>query len=297
MPRRAGERGAVEAGCLPNLLPGGRPVTDAAARVDLGTVWGTTVPAATGRDGDAILAGVADGSVTALVVGGVDPVDLPDPVAAAAAIEAAGFVVSLEVRASAVSAAADVVFPVAPVAEKAGTFVDWEGRVRPFERVLGDAGGLPDLRVLAGIADEIGVDLGFRTVDQARAEMSEVGAWDGERVQPAPVTAAPSQPADGSLRLATWKPLIDDGRMLDGEEYLRATARTPVALVSAATLAGLAAPEGGSVTLAGPTGEVGLPVGVADLPDGVVWAPTSALRGLGARAGSDVRLSANGAGA
>ena len=31
VPRRAGDRGAVEAGCLPNLLPGGRPVTDTAA--------------------------------------------------------------------------------------------------------------------------------------------------------------------------------------------------------------------------------------------------------------------------
>ena len=40
VPRRAGDRGAVEAGCLPNLLPGGRPVADAAARVDAATAWG-----------------------------------------------------------------------------------------------------------------------------------------------------------------------------------------------------------------------------------------------------------------
>ena len=35
VPRRAGDRGAVETGCLPNLLPGGRPVADAQARVRL----------------------------------------------------------------------------------------------------------------------------------------------------------------------------------------------------------------------------------------------------------------------
>ncbi|MGO2741461.1 MAG: NADH-quinone oxidoreductase subunit G, partial [Cellulosimicrobium funkei] len=35
VPRRAGERGGVEAGTLPHLLPGGRPVADAAARVDV----------------------------------------------------------------------------------------------------------------------------------------------------------------------------------------------------------------------------------------------------------------------
>ena len=33
IPRRAGDRGAIEAGCLPNLLPGGRPVADTAARI------------------------------------------------------------------------------------------------------------------------------------------------------------------------------------------------------------------------------------------------------------------------
>ena len=32
VPRRAGERGAVEAGALPVVLPGGRPVADGAAR-------------------------------------------------------------------------------------------------------------------------------------------------------------------------------------------------------------------------------------------------------------------------
>ena len=42
IPRRAGDRGAVEAGCLPNLLPGGRPISDASARVDLASAWGIT---------------------------------------------------------------------------------------------------------------------------------------------------------------------------------------------------------------------------------------------------------------
>ena len=40
VPRRAGDRGAIEAGCLPTLLPGGRPVADAAARVDAAASWG-----------------------------------------------------------------------------------------------------------------------------------------------------------------------------------------------------------------------------------------------------------------
>jgi len=39
IPRRAGERGALEAGAIGTLLPGGRPVTDSAARVDIQSAW------------------------------------------------------------------------------------------------------------------------------------------------------------------------------------------------------------------------------------------------------------------
>jgi NADH-quinone oxidoreductase subunit G len=297
VPRRAGDRGALETGCLPTLLPGGRPVADPAARVDVGTVWGTTVPAEPGRDGDAIIKAVVAGQLKALGVGGVDLDDLDDPAAARAALAAADFVVSLEIRAGEVPEQADVVFPVAPVAEKPGMFVDWEGRVRAFDRVLSGTNSLPDLRVLSGVAEEMGVDLGFRTVAETRAQMAELGPWDGERV------AAPSVPATGGgpgpdgneALLATWKLLIDDGRMLDGDEYLKATGRRPVALVSAATLAGLGAAEGDLLTISGERGSVELPVAVADLPDHVVWAPASSggvrlVRDLGRSAGSVVRL-------
>jgi NADH-quinone oxidoreductase subunit G len=293
VPRRAGDRGALEAGCLPTLLPGGRPVADAAARVDIGAVWGRTVPSHPGRDGDAIVAAAAAGELGGLLVAGVDPVDLPDPAAARLALDTAGFVVSLELRAGEVTDRADVVLPVAAPVERAGSFVSWEGRLRPFEKVMRDSHALPDLRVLAGIADEAGVDLGFRTTEQARAELAEIGRWDGERV------GAPSVGADGSLRgsqartsvqvearklapqpagelrLATWKQMIGDGRMLDGDVYLRATGRPPVVLLSSGTLAGLGIAAGSIVTLNGPSGSTTLPVAVADLPDGVVWTPTT----------------------
>jgi NADH-quinone oxidoreductase subunit G len=304
VPRRAGDRGALEAGCLPTLLPGGRPVADASARVDLGTVWGTTVPSFPGRDGDAIVAAAATGELEGLVVAGVDLRDLANPVAARTALRVASFVVSLEVRASEVSERADVVFPVAPVTDKAGGFVDWEGRVRTFDNVFRDAGSLPDLRVLSGVAEEMGVELGFRTVEQARAEMSEIGPWDGERISAPTVAAgtAPSAPAGDAVGgrpmvdalLASWKQLVDDGRMLDGEEYLKATGRRAVALVSPETLGRLGVPEGSLVSLTGDRGVVRLPVQVADLPDDVVWAPASSdgvflSRDLGA-AGSVVRV-------
>ncbi len=54
VPRRAGERGALGAGAFPTLLPGGRPLADAAARVDVATAWGVDhLSGAAGRDTDA----------------------------------------------------------------------------------------------------------------------------------------------------------------------------------------------------------------------------------------------------
>ncbi len=161
LPRRAGERGGVEAGTLPGLLPGGRPVSDRAARAELAAVWGVDqLPSAAGRDTSAMLAAAAAGRLGALVVGGVDPADLPDPDLALRALDRA-FVVSLEVRASAVTERADVVLPVAPPAEKPGTFLTWEGRPRPFPQALATA-ALPDHRVLHALAGRLGRGPGHR---------------------------------------------------------------------------------------------------------------------------------------
>ncbi len=298
VPRRAGDRGAAEVGCLPNLLPGGRPVSVTDARVDAGAAWGvTSLPDQPGRDGDQIIAAAAAGELGGLVVAGVELRDLSDPALAAAALERAAFVVSLEVRAGEVSPYADVVLPVAPVTDKAGSFVDWEGRVRSFGQVFHEPSSLPEVRILAGIAEEMGVRFGIRTTEQARAEMESFGAWEGERL-PAPSTpaAAPADLPAGHFLLATWKLLIDDGRMLDGDEYLKATGRRASALVSPATLRGLGVHAGQLVTIATDRGSMELPVGVADLPDHVVWAPSTAVgmslsRELGAAtAGTVVRL-------
>jgi NADH-quinone oxidoreductase subunit G len=275
VPRRAGDRGAVETGCLPHLLPGGRPVNDASARVDAAAAWGVDgVPDRPGRDADAIVAAVADGSLGGLVVGGVDPDDTADPAAFRAALEAARFVVALEQRETDVTRAADVVFPVAPVTDKPGTFVNWEGRPREFEATFVNTQALPDARVLAGIAEELGASLGFRTSAEAHRRMVEMGAWDGDRatLPETPAAATVSGPTDGQVALSTWKLMLDNGSMQDGQKYLRATARTPVCRVSP----GAAAALGAMVTLEGDRGSVTLPVEVADdLPDDVAWVPAN----------------------
>jgi NADH-quinone oxidoreductase subunit G len=300
IPRRAGDRGAVDTGCLPNLLPGARPVAETVARQRLANAWHVDeLPAELGRGTSDILIAAAGGELDALLIGGVDAVDLPDPPAALAAIESAGFVVSLELRESAITALADVVFPISPVVEKAGSFLNWEGRIRPFEPAL-TSNAFPDLRVLQILADELGVDLGFRTAEEARTEFTALGQWDGER--PAPPSVAPKelpQLDSGEAVLAGWRLLLDDGRLQDGEPYLAGTARPAVVRLSPATAAGIGAADGDVVIVSTGRGEITLPLAVTEMADEVVWLPlnspgSAVYTQLGVTTGTVVRIEREG---
>jgi NADH-quinone oxidoreductase subunit G len=275
VPRRAGDRGAVEAGCLPNLLPGGRPLADAAARVDTQTTWGVdSLSSLEGRDGDEMLISAADGELAALVVAGIDPDDFHDPRFVLEGLESVDFVVSLETRASLVTERADVVFPVSLIHQREGSFMNWEGRVRSFQAVLNEPTAMSDLRVLAALADGFGVDLGFRTPAGARAELEELGVWEGVRA-PAPdfEPGQASRPDDGRAVLATWRLSLDDSRALDGEPFLRSTIRPPVARVGPRGAERL----GSEVAISTDRGSLRFPVVVEPtMVEGVVWVPSRA---------------------
>jgi len=133
VPRRAGDRGAVDAGLLPI---GGRNTSE--------------IIAATGSD------------IHGLLIAGVDAHDVDGDLEAA--IERAQFVVSLETRHCAVTERADVVLPVAVVTEKSGTFTNWEGRERSFNTVVPTPGSLSDAAVLGELAREFDADLALSDV-------------------------------------------------------------------------------------------------------------------------------------
>jgi len=302
VPRRAGDRGAVESGCLPNLLPGGRQVDDVDARSEIAERWDLEAGYLSnkpGRDSDGILAAAASGSLDTLIVAGVDPADLSDPRAAEAALDNVGFLISLEIRDSAVARRADVVFPVAPMVEKVGTYMNWEGRTRTFEAVLRSS-ALSDARVLDALARELGVDLGCADAHAARAEIE--GMPPTRSIKPfAPTVAAANAatPGAGEAVLATWPQLIDLGSLIDGDEYLAGTARPSVVRLSKGAAGALGVGDGELVSVSTDLGVVTLPARVTDMPDGVVWLPTNSpgatvRRTLGVTAGAVVSVSAGG---
>ncbi len=278
IPRRIGERAGVEMGALPNLLPGGRPVADAAARVDMAAVWSVdSLPQTPGRSAAQIVAALTDGSLGGAVLGGLELGDLADPAAARTALEAANFVVSLEVRESDATPYADVILPVAPPSEKAGAYWNWEGRVRPFGRAL-DTNALTDYRVLSMLSEHLPNPMDIAELGAVRAEIDSLGNWDGARVaSPSVPAGTPAVVGAGEAILATWHLLLDDGALQIAEPYLAGTGKTPVARVSHATAGHLSLDGARAVDVSTAAGTITLPLVVCDMADGVVWVPQNSV--------------------
>ena len=295
VPRRAGERGGVEAGLLPGLLPFGRPLASQEARESL--AWGE-IPAQRGLDATQMLEAAADGRLKALVVGGVDLRDFDDPAAARKALDQVDFLVSLEVRRSEVTDRADVVLPVAPPLEKNGTFINWEGRLRPFGQAIASR-SQTDRLVFDALASEFGVDLGLHDLVGLYDQVNPLMQWNGQREEFVPAKASELVEVGlGEALLATHKPMLDAGRLQDGASMLAGSARRPVVFASRATVAGLGIDEGEELTLSTQRGSITLPLQFADLPDGVVWVPECSQGSIVHESlgnfGSSVTLSAKG---
>ena len=295
VPRRAGERGGVEAGLLPGLLPFGRALASQDARESL--AWGE-IPAQRGLDATQMLEAAADGRVKALVVGGVDLRDFDDPAAARKALDQVDFLVSLEVRRSEVTDRADVILPVAPPLEKNGTFINWEGRLRPFGQAIASR-SQTDRLVFDALASEFGVDLGLHDLVGLYDQVNPLMQWNGQREEFLPAEASELvEVGQGEALLATHKPMLDAGRLQDGATMLAGSARRPVVFASRATVAGLGIDEGEELTLSTQRGSITLPLQFADLPDGVVWVPECSQGSIVHESlgnfGSSVTLSAKG---
>ncbi|MEV7195366.1 NADH-quinone oxidoreductase subunit G [Streptomyces sp. NPDC093510] len=302
IPRRAGERAAIEVGALPSLLPGGRPATDPRARDEVAAAWGVAeLPHRYGRDTGQIVEAAATGELGALLVAGVEVADLPDPTRARAALDEVGFLVSLELRPSEVTERADVVLPVAAVAEKPGTFLNWEGRVRMFDAALKPDQmtrrlAPTDARVLHMLADAGDIHLGLPDLVTLRRELERLGGWDGPHATvPLETGVQPPRPAAGEAVLAGHRMLLDKGRLQDGDEALAGTRHAARARVSAATAAEAGVKDGDPLAVTGPAGTTELPLQITEMPDRVVWLPLNSTGGgvtsdTGARPGDLVRI-------
>jgi NADH-quinone oxidoreductase subunit G len=286
VPRRAGDRGALEAGLAAGVLPGGRRLDDDADRAEVEAVWGQ-LPDARGRDLHAILTDAAAGKVDVLHLIGVDPLrDAASPQLARQALTRAKVVVAQDLALNdTVAEFADVVLPAAGTQERSGSITNWEGRTQRFARAV-DAPDLvqEDWEIVLQLAALQGRDLGFSDLDGLRAEIVRLGARAAPHTLPTPDAAggaAPGTPTEGdgdTLELVLVPALLDRGTMLAGAHDLLATARDPHVAFHATDADRLGVRDGDEVELTAGDTTVRFPARVGhDVVPGVVRAPANSI--------------------
>jgi NADH-quinone oxidoreductase subunit G len=167
-----------------------------------------TVPATRGLDATGILRAAAAGELDVLVLLGSDPLcDHPDRTLAQAALAQVPHVVALDRFVTESVTHADVILPVAGLAESEGTTTNVEGRVSRLKQSVTPPGtARPDWMIGVDLAWLLGHDLGLDTAEQIRAEMVALApSWSGfsEELLDAAVddglvlpVAVPADPAD-----------------------------------------------------------------------------------------------------
>jgi NADH-quinone oxidoreductase subunit G len=287
--RRANDRGALRAGLHPGLLPGGRPVESEDARAQVEVAWGTLLPGAPGRDARGILEAAADREIDVLFLVGTDPLtDFPDAALARRALQNVSHKVVVDIDARAMASYADVMLPAAPYLEKDGHYTDWEGRsqrLRPVRQPVGLARS--EWEILQELSELMGKDLGFHSLDALHEEMAtlyssaarpEVGvARLGQSPpNPKPPDASPTTPAaESQLIVFTYPLLVDEGKLLEGADRLKAALEEqPFVEINPADAERLGIRDGATVRLRTNAGQTDLPARVtADVAQGAVFVP------------------------
>jgi NADH-quinone oxidoreductase subunit G len=260
-------------------------------------------------DSTAILGALADGSLSAVLLNGVDPVrDHPNPSAAVAGLDGADFVVAFEMFMSDSAAFADVILPVAGLGEVEGTATNLEGRIQKMNRIVAPAGmSRPVWSIINDIAAAMGSDLGASSGEKVGAEMADVAAayggvtWDSLTWGPGrdgivlpgpggsqPLEYAPEDPGvpvvAGHHALHTARVLFDDGVIMRNSSGIAGLAPHGAAYLHPRDASMLAVTDGDEVMVHA-DGSVRLPVIIdASLAEGTVYVPfnLSGTAGLGA---------------
>lgn len=178
--RRSNVYGALDMGLAPTLLPGRAAVTGVQC-ANLAQDWGE-FPTVPGRSSRAMFEALVAGDMKAILLVGSDPVrDMPDGALATAGLEAAEFVVSIDLFRNDSNAHADVILPAEGFAEKEGTVTNLEGRVQKVNRIApGPGQSRPDWSIIDDIGRAMGFELGLHSPESVFKQIAATSpAYDG----------------------------------------------------------------------------------------------------------------------
>jgi NADH-quinone oxidoreductase subunit G len=283
---RSNVMGAIDAGLVPGMLPGRRPLSGSAP-----DSW-SAVPSEAGLDAEGMLRKADAGGVEVAILLGCDPLaDFPDAALAERAFNKVEYLIAVDTHLNTTSTGADIVFPAASSAtEVDGTFTNLEGRLSPIARKVTPPGtARPDWMIAAEVAAMLDADLGFIDLDElwadfasasplhadlSMADIAESGSagllLTGSSVDRL-ATPSVDLAASSDMRLIVTRKMYDAGTLLSYSPSLSGLAAGASASVNPAQFASLGFSQGDDVTVRSETGSITLPVASdAGVPAGAV---------------------------
>ena len=149
-------QGAGDVGALPSVLPGYRPVTDAAAREDVATVWGFEPPADPGLTEVEMTHAFGDEIRAAIVLGENPVVTEPNANRIRRQFDGLDFLAVIDLFETETAEFADVVLPGSSWAEKRGTVTNTDRQVQLLRPMTDPPGSARrDLDILTTIGRRV----------------------------------------------------------------------------------------------------------------------------------------------
>jgi predicted molibdopterin-dependent oxidoreductase YjgC len=213
-----------------------------------------------------ILEACAAREIDVLFCIGVDPLcDLPDAALARRALQNVPHVVVQGLELGSLEPYADVFLPTAAFVEREGHVTTWEGRGQRLRRVRSAPGiAQEDWEIFTGLALVMGGDLGWETLQELQEELGGLLAPHERRGAPAPAGAAAPEPlADGELALFSYPLLVDEGRLSERADELKAAlGEAAFVEIHPEDAQSLGLEDGDAVRVRTAAGEAGLPLRV-----------------------------------
>ncbi len=168
--------------------------------------------------------------------------DVANPAATARALQAADTVIACSVYRNGALDYADVILPIAPFTETAGTFINCEGRVQSFNGTVRPAGeARPGWKVLRVLGNLLGLEgFEYETAEQVRTDAVpvDIAAMLSNETSVAPAKLQSAQGNTGAAERIADVPIYFSDAIVRRSAPLQATrdARSPKARANAHTL-------------------------------------------------------------
>ena len=168
-------QGLIDMGCLPEMLPGARPIGFEMFRHKVEEVTGMKVPDEKGLSLYRMIDEALEGKLKALYIMGENPLfNMPDTRKVERALQKLDFLVVQDIFLSETAKIADVVLPAASWSEKEGTFVNLERRIQKLGSGRNLKGTLADWEILAQIVSRLGVKTDYTGSESVWNEITRI---------------------------------------------------------------------------------------------------------------------------